>query len=87
MKIVNLGLNKINNDNNKEIKKRGRKRERENNNNEEIKPHDKFSDDNLRKKCKNIVLKYALQFINRKIKEKYKNSIGHGKFRKELKIK
>jgi hypothetical protein len=86
LKIVNLGSDKINNDNNKEIKKRGRKRERENNNNEAIKQHDKFSDDNLRKKCKNIVLKYALQFINRKIKEKYKNSIGHGKFRKELKV-
>ena len=86
LKIVNLGSDKINNDNNKEIKKRGRKRERENNNNEAIKSHDKFSDDNLRKKCKNIVLKYALQFINRKIKEKYKNSIGHGKFRKKLKI-
>ena len=64
LKIVNLGSDKINNDNNKEIKKRGRKRERENNNNGEIKSHDKFSDDNLRKKCKNIVLKYALQFID-----------------------
>ena len=76
--------------NNKEEKKRGRKRKRENNNdNENIvvnKGHNKFSDDNLRKKCKNMILKYALQFINEKIKEKYKNNIGLGKFKKELKV-
>ena len=76
--------------NNKEVKKRGRKRKRENNNDIEDsvdkKAHNKFSDDNLRKKCKNTILKYALKFINEKIKEKYKNNIGHGKFKKELKI-
>ena len=27
-----------------------------------------------------------MEFINEKIKEKYKNNIGHGKFKKELKI-
>ena len=52
----------------------------------ERKIHDKFSDDNMRKKCKNIVLKYAFIFINNKIKEKYNNDIGHGKFKKELKV-
>ena len=75
----------------KENKKRGRKRNRDDiNNNENIdddkKFHDKFSDDNLRKKCKNIILKYVLEFINKKIKEKYGFNIGHGKFKKELKM-
>ena len=48
-------------------KKRGRKRKIENNQNEIInqKINNKFSDDNIRKKCKNIVLKYALESINK----------------------
>ena len=74
----------------KKKKKRGRKRTRDDINNEENiedkKFHDKFTDDNLRKKCKNVVLKYALEFINKKIKEKYGFNIGHGKFKKELKM-
>ena len=73
-----------------ETKKRGRKRKREDNDHNEKgddnNSHNKFSDDNLRKKCKNIVLKYALEFNNKKIKEKYKGNIGHGKFKKELKL-
>lgn len=51
-----------------------------------IKKHDKYSDDNMRKKCKNIILKYTLQFINEKIKEKYNGIIGIGEHKKELKI-
>ena len=74
------------------LKKRGRKMKNKifeiNNNNPKIqqKVHDKFSDDNMRKKCKNIILKYLFQFINNKIKELYKGQIGHGDFKKELKI-
>ena len=91
LKELNLDKNKLDEyNNNKEGKKRGRKRKRENNNDnensEDNKAHNKFSDANLRKKCKNTILKYALKFINEKIKEKYKNNIGHGKFKKELKI-
>ena len=40
----------------------------------------------MTKKCKNIILKYALIFINEKIGEKYLDDIGYGKFKKELKI-
>ena len=40
----------------------------------------------MRKKCKNIILKFALEFLNKKIKEQYDGNIGKGKFRKELKI-
>ena len=78
---------KNNKKNNKDTTKRGRKRKREGiDDNNDKKTHNKFSDDNLRKKCKNIVLKSILEFINGKIKEQYNNKIGHGKFKKELKI-
>ena len=82
---------KKNNINNKS-KKRGRKRKRDDiiekdKDNDNIKTtHDKFSDDNIRKKCKNMILKYSLEFINKMIKVKYNNNIGQGKFKKELKI-
>ena len=75
--------------NNKEIKKRGRKRKRNDNesdNNKTLKTHTKFTDDNLTKKSKNIILKYALKFINEKIEEIYQGDVGEGKFKKELKI-
>jgi len=89
-KIINSQKNIINDIINKDNQKRGRKRKRENmdnnGNNDEQKTHNKFSDDNLRKKCKNIVLKNTLEFINKKIKELFKGKIGHGKFKKELKI-
>ena len=83
---INAKNNKDNKKNNKDTKKRGRKRKREEIDNNDTKIHNKFSDDNLRKKCKNIVLKSILEFINKKIKEQYNNKIGHGKFKKELKI-
>ena len=83
---INFQKIKINKKNNKDSKKRGRKRKREDIDDNDTKIHNKFSDDNLRKKCKNIVLKSILEFINKKIKEQYNNKIGHGKFKKELKI-
>ena len=78
--------NKINKKNNKDTKKRGRKRKREDIGVNNTIIHNKFSDDNLRKKCKNIILKFSLEFINKKIKEKYNGKIGLGNFKKELKI-
>ena len=88
LKSDKIKIDKYNN--NKEEKKRGRKRKREDNNDnensEDKKAHNKFSDDNLRKKCKNMIIKYSLEFINEKIREKYKSNLGHGKFKKELKI-
>ena len=77
----------IKNKNNK--KKFGRKRKRNNedklNQGIEESDHNKFSDDNLRRKCKHLVLKYALIFINNKIKDIYNGNIGNGILRKELK--
>lgn len=64
-----------------EKKKCGRKRKREGENKNE---HNKFSDDNMRRKCKHIVIKNALQFINQKIFEIYNGKIGNGIYRKEL---
>ena len=83
---------KLNIKENKEHRKRGRKTKRDEkfdydeNDNKEMKVHDKFSDDNLRKKCKNIVLKKIFDFINERISEIYKGKIGHGELRKELKM-
>ena len=42
--------------------------------------HNRYSDDNLRRMCKHLVLKYIQDFINNKIKEKYNNNIGRGIF-------
>ena len=77
----------------KEQIKRGRKTKRNDSiltdKNDKIKVkdvHDRYSDDNIRKKCKNMILKYALEFLNQKIKEIYKGDIGKGKFKKKLKM-
>lgn len=77
------------NNNIKSLKKLGRKTKRDvkdnsNENNGNI--HDRSSDDNMRKKCKNIMLTYLRYFINDKIKSIYKGDIGMGNFKKELKI-
>ena len=73
----------------KSEKKCGRKRKRATNldhnlsNHEE---HNKFSDDNIRRKCKHLLLKYLLKFINQQIKIIYNGKIGNSIFKKELKI-
>lgn len=48
--------------------------------------HNKFSDDNLRRKCKHLVLKYLLLFINERIIFIYKGKIGKGICEKQLKV-
>ena len=45
----------------------------------------KFSDDNLRRKCKHIILDSLLYLINYKIRVMYKDNIGKGILKKELK--
>jgi hypothetical protein len=89
---INEVKNKSNGKFNKVKTKLGRKRKRditssnEDNKENEKRTHNKYSDDNIRKKCKNIILKYALKFINTKIKEIYKENIGYGRLNKQLKI-
>ena len=46
--------------------------------------HNKFSDDNLRRKCKHIILNEILMFINDKINEIYDGDLGQGILIKKL---
>ena len=46
--------------------------------------HNKFSDDNLRRKCKHIVLFSIMEFINKKIYCIYKGNLGNNIYRKEI---
>ena len=48
------------------------------------KTHDKFADDNLRKKIKHLVLESLFIFINKKIKEICKNNNNKGNFEIQL---
>ena len=67
-------------------KKQNKKRGRNKITNEEIREHNKYSDDNIRRKCKHLVLKNTLAFINEKIFIMYGGKIGDGILKKELKI-
>ena len=61
----------------KEAKKRGR-------NPKESGNHNKFSDDNIRRKIKRILINELQEFINNKINDFYDSNIGHGFFKKKL---
>ena len=78
-KSINLETFKENNEK-KELQKRGRKTKREDS---EI-PHNKFANDNLRKKSKHIILSEILTFLNLKLKEIYKNNLGNGILLRQL---
>jgi hypothetical protein len=64
----------------KSFKKMGRKRKSDSAKGE----HNKFSDDNMRRKIKHIVLKSLMEFINNKIKEVFNGKIGYSILKKEL---
>ena len=72
--------NKINSNSNKKL---GRKRR--DHNSQEVSKHNKFSDDNLRRKCKHIILDCLMEFINEKIEKLYNGNIGYNIFIKQLK--
>ena len=67
----------------KKKNKCGRKRKGENYdiNNDE---HDKFSDDNVRRRVKRIIFTHLLKYINKQIQIKYNGEIGKGILKKEL---
>ena len=69
-------------DNNKKFLNKKTKRSRSNPNNPN--PHNKYSYDNILKKCKTLVLNSVMEFINKKIREIYNNNIGNGIFTKQL---
>ena len=60
-------------------KKRGRSSKGDSND-----THDKFADDNLRRKVKHILLIVLQKLINEKIRIEYNGDIGKGIFKKEL---
>lgn len=47
--------------------------------------HTKFSDDNIRRKCKHIILDTFLHYVNLIIRKFYNNNIGKGILEKQLK--
>ena len=46
--------------------------------------HNKFSDDNLRRKCKHIILDILMEFINKLLEDIYKENLGQGILIKKL---
>jgi hypothetical protein len=71
----------FNSENKTENKKQlGRKRKNDNS----IGIHNKYSDDNLRIKCKCLVLKSVMDFINKKIKIIYNGAIGISVLKNQL---
>ena len=48
------------------------------------KSHTKYTYDNLKRKCKHLVIENVMVFINKKIKEAYNGKIGDGVVKKEL---
>lgn len=70
-----------NSSNEKKIKKKcGRIRKRKN----DDKEHNKYSDDNLRRKIKHLVIKALHNFLNNLIKTLYHDNIGKGPLKKEF---
>ena len=65
---------KISSEQNKDQLKFGRKRARSG----LERKHNKFTDDNLRRKCKHIVLSSIMDFINEKLYILYKGNLGQG---------
>ena len=81
----NYGKIKNKNENEGKNKKKlsGQKRVR---NEENPEKHDKYADDIIRRKCKHLVIKNLLEFINNRIIFVYKGKIGNSIFKKQLKI-
>ena len=63
-----------------ETKELGKKRKR----NDGAGSHNKYSDDNIRRKVKHLVLSDTMRLINKRIYEIYEGNIGNGIFKKEL---
>jgi hypothetical protein len=75
--------NKNENEGKNKKKLSGQKRVRNEENSEK---HDKYADDIIRRKCKHLVIKNLLEFINNRINFVYKGNIGNSIFKKQLKI-
>ena len=70
----------LNNNLSKGKNQKGRKKKDD----ESIREHNKCSDDNLIRKCKHLVLKNFIDFINEKIEKLYNGKIGNSIFKKKF---
>ena len=75
-KLLKTKFFKVNNSSNTVLNQK-----RKNNSNGK---HNKFSEDNLQRKCITIILNISLEFINKRIKQIYNGNIGKGVNCKEL---
>ena len=73
-------VNKIEDNNDLLQKKCGRKKKED----KSFRVHDKFVDDNVRRKCKHLILDSIREFINQKINIIYDGNIGKNIFKKEI---
>ena len=78
-------ITKKENENEEKNKKKlcGKKKTR---NKESSDRHDKYADDIIRRKCKHLVIKKLLEFLNYRISFVYNGKLGNSIFKKELKI-
>ena len=78
-------INKKENEKEEKNKKklRGQKRVR---NEESSDRHDKYADDIVRRKCKHLIIKNLLDFLNNRISFVYNGKLGNSIFKKQLKI-
>ena len=79
--IFLISKNEKNNNNNFQTQKSSNYKS---NNEDKNRKHDKFTDDNLRKKCKYLLINNLIIFINKKIYSIYQGNIGNNIYRKEL---
>jgi hypothetical protein len=83
---ISSKVNDLKKENKEKLKKKSGRKKSNNTINKNMKEHNKYSDDNIRRKCKHLVLKNTLQLINEKIFIMYGGNIGNGIFKKELHI-
>jgi hypothetical protein len=75
---------KVQQDNKENIAVEPKKRGRKSTNPKPDVPHNKYANDNLRKKSKHIILSEIMTFLNKKLKEIYNGNLGNGLFFKQL---
>ena len=82
-KIVKNSTTEINEkvDNNDLLQKKCGRRKKED---KSFRVHDKFVDDNVRRKCKHLIIDSIREFINQKINIIYDGKIGKNIFKKEI---
>ena len=81
MPLHSIGEDRFIIDEENNLLKNKRKREPEK---KAIKTHSKYSYDNLKRKCKHLIIENVMKFVNKKIYEEYNGNLNKGIFKKEL---